>query len=180
MVKNTWNGYFCIPKKHLCKKRESRRICTKYIIKNYFAQNTVSIDIRCDLRIFLWTIKISFKVPVKEIWWLFMTAKDSSYLHIIYITINVMWRIWEYDTSLEPPRLPHKQVMGGNRFARAASPHRAKMCFDTYKILLYVCLESLANKMTYIHITSNNLVCNKTISRYFVKWRSASALPLDP
>ena len=38
------------------------------------------------------------------------------------------------DTSLEPPRLPYDQVMEQNRFARAARPQRAKMCFLLHKL----------------------------------------------
>ena len=40
------------------------------------------------------------------------------------------------DTSLEPSRLPYDQVMETNRFARAARPQCAKMCFLLHKVAL--------------------------------------------
>ena len=58
----------------------------------------------------------------------------------IYIIINVTLRpisvrfarIWACDSSLEPSCHRNDRIMGNFRFARAARPQRAKMCFAHY------------------------------------------------
>ena len=45
-------------------------------------------------------------------------------------------RNWACDSSLEPSWLPYEPSMGEIRFARAARPQRAKLCFLLHKAAL--------------------------------------------
>ena len=72
--------------------------------------------------------------------------------------------IWTCDISLEPPWLPYEQSMGENRFACAARPQCAKMCFLLYKLPPNCRLEPWIIKISYL--TRQNRFTHEQKSRF--------------